>query len=453
MTLGRRSALKVIHPLLALCLALGAAAFTPSTVARASGPGPGPCATITPAEMAAWGWGPAGGADAHLSRTQGAVGTALSVTGAGWPAGATIMVDAYAKYGGHIDGPIVPLGQGIASSTGGISIGAFRAPRLDVCASMNGNQDTGQTIFLAHTPDGRIRAPMSFTYLTYLRGPQLTTNLTGESIAPGAPLTITGSRWEPGERVTVTPMFAPWVPNTQPQPAVQPIAGAAASAIADNQGAFSLTLPALHEPPTTQISFDAQGTGSRYGNVDVGASWQSITLLNVYFWKAVMLPAVYPSIHLDTGQAAPGAAVTVTGDHWEPNQHGIVEYCREQHYNYLHALHCDQSLDQRLGVFQADAAGHFVAHVRLPAYAAPGAITIQALDPTAPFGLTVYAQAQPLTIARTFDQTHPQLARLLAWAPIVGGALLVLLVLLGALAMWRVMRWRGRSGATPTRPE
>lgn len=418
--------------LVGLALTAGLLAAPGAPTARASGPGP--CASITPPEMVKASLGPAGGVSARLSRTQGTVGTALTITGAHWPAGMAVSVDLYMQRNETIflDSPVA---HGTVSADGSLTLGPFRAPMSVACSSLNlDNQDEGNALLLVHTQDGRARAPLTFTYLTYTLGPTIKiSNLGGFGVAPGTRFILTGKNWEPGERVTLTPETAPWAAATEALPAYTPVMGEAISATADSQGAFVATLPPLDEPPETQLIVMAQGTGSRYGDVAE------------YSWGSSMLPKIFPGIRLDHSGVTAGTALTVTGNHWPANVAGIIEYCRQQStLPGMVGLRCLGG--QHLGDFQTDAAGRFSVTVHLPSDASLGPITVQARVPDNPFGLIVYAQGQPLMIVPTFAEAHPRLTRVLAHWPYFAASAIALLALLGALAAWLLRRRRARSG-------
>lgn len=400
---------------------VGAVGLAPSVQAS----GPGPC-TVAARQASLT---PTGSASARLSRTQGVIGTALSVTGSHWPASAAVTIDAYESRNGatYIASP--NLTQGTVGADGSLTLPQFRAPMIDTCSSLGGSADGGDVLFLVHTLDGHARAPLMFTYLAYLLGPQITTPGVGQAVSPDVRLTLNGARWEPNERVTITPMRSAWNPGPQ-IPAWQPITGDVVSVTTDSQGAFSVALPALDEPAETQITFFAQGTGPRYGSV------------GVYGDDHILLPKVYPTLHLDQRGVFAGASVIVSGDHWPVNVPGVIEYCRGQNsLPDMVGLRCLGG--QQLGEFQTDSSGHFSVTVHLPANAALGPITVQAGIPTAPFGLIVYAQGQPLSIVPTFAEAHPRLSRLMGIAPYLGGALVLLVV----VAVAGVVIVRRRNGA------
>jgi hypothetical protein len=375
----------------------------------------------------------AGGASARLSRTQGVVGTALSLTGSHWPARAAVIISVFINVRGEDYEAFAKLAQGTTAADGSLTIQGFRAPVIDSCV-LPPLQSGETVVFLVHTLDNHIQAPVNFTYLTDL-GPQVTTTPTAANLAPGEQITMTGARWEPDEHVTITPAIAPQGMQS-PQPAIQPLSADAVSITTDSTGAFTVSLPALNESPLTEISFVAEGTGPRYGDVEVDS------------WTYVMLPKVFPSIHLSAIAVNPGGALMVSGDHWLPHQSGVIEYCRgENTIPGMVGLRCDPNLSEQLGTFLADGSGHFTAQVNFPANARLGSVTVQARAPDSMFGLVVYTQAQPLAIAPTYAEAHPRQAWVEAHWPYFAASALALLTLLVAAAIWLTRRWRGRGGA------
>lgn len=428
----------------ALCLALSAT-IGAAPVAHAWGPGP--CAAVTSADLAQNALTSAGGVTARLSRTQGTVGTALTATGAGWPVGATVLVDIYIKRNSDVHA-VGTVTQATVSANGTFTTARFLAPETVACSSLGASSDGrptdgGSMLLLIHTRDGKARAPVTFTYLTYALGPQILPVSAVSALTPGTTLTFTGAHWEPGEQVTLTPMVAPgsFMPGPYPPPsAFQPIPGVAVSATADENGAFSAVLPALNESPGALILLIAQGTGPRYGTVSVSS----------FYYQA--LPKIFPSIHLNEIAVNPGGALTVMGDHWLPQQPIIIEYCRgENTLPGIVGLRCDPLQAEQLATVHADENGHLVAHVRLPANARLGSVTVQARIPYAQFGLAVFAQAQPLAIAPTYAQLYPRRAWLMAHALMLAGGTLILLAAL--LLVGIILLRRRNGGAQPAAPE
>ncbi len=442
------SVLRLASVLAALCVTLGLAMVPGVPVAWASGPGV--CTEIvSQSDLAKLSLAATGGGIAQLSRTQGVVGTGLTATGTGWPAGAEVLVDAYtrrlvngADFGAYLEGT---LASATISAAGDFTTPLFRAPFSQVCSALSATpdgraQDGGAMLFLVHTRDGRVRAPLYFTYLTYdhgpsLRGPQV------QDQEQGSALALTGVGWEPGEQVSVTYEAAPWsFTHANEPPPFQLSSAPPVKATADAQGAFAVMFPPFHEPADTVIALVAQGSGPRYGDVKVISGYYQL------------LPPTAPTLRLDHSGIIAGAEIVVSGSNWPAHVSGVIEYCRGQMtLPDMVGLRClvmgTQSVGaQQLGTFVTDGAGKFRVTVRMPANARLGPITVQARVPSAPFGLIVYAQGQPLTITPTWDEVHPRLARMLHAAPYVAVGAIVLLAALVGVALY-LRRRRGGAGA------
>lgn len=420
--------------LVALGLTLSAT-FVATPAAQASGPGP--CAAITSTDQAQAAVAPAGGVTARLSRTQGTVGTALSVTGAGWPANTFVVVNMVLKKYNQIGVDAVAVAHAMTSASGALDIPQFHAPNIIECESMNvRSPDGGTMMFLVHTLDGRARQPLVFTYLP---SPTLTSSMTGVGAVAGATMTLTGAGWESNETVTITPMtHSAYTSYDFP---FAPLPNAAFTVTADASGAFTISYRLPNVPPETEVALSVQANGPRFGDVSYLTEVDYTTL-----------PTIFPSIHLSEIAVNPGGALTVTGEHWLPQRPIIIEYCRgENTIAGMVGLRCDPLLAEQLAIVQADASGHFSARVRLPANARLGSVTVQARIPGGQFGLVVYAQGQPLAIAPTYAEAHPRLMALRAAAPYLAGSALALLALLGALAA-RLLRARRRGGTGDAEP-
>ncbi|MGH2503911.1 MAG: hypothetical protein ACRDID_15480 [Ktedonobacterales bacterium] len=373
---------------------------------------------------------------AKLNRDQGTIGTTLAVTGSGWPAGASVLVDLYVKqpnntyfgYGAFFGA----LTKGTASSGGTIALAPFHAPPVGTCTgTFSGAQDGGDVLLLVHTADGRHRMPLTFTYISYNDGPQVGINSSQDPFNSGKSVAVTGLHWEPHERVTLTQQTAPREVNPAPLNFTA-TPNSAVSVTTDDLGNFVAILPEANVAPETWIMIETEGTGPRYGDVGLSAG------------PLPLPPPIFPSIHLDQMSVSQGGALTVTGDHWLTGQPGVIEYCRgENTIPGMVGLRCDPFLSEQLGTFVADGAGHFVAHVRLPLDARFGSVTVQARLPDDEFGLVIYAQAQPLAIAPTYAQLHPRREWVIEHAWYLAAGAIALLALLGALAVWLLRRRRG----------
>lgn len=373
-----------------------------------------------------------GDVTAKLNRTQGTIGTTVAVTGSSWPAGASVLVDLYVKQYNNTYFDFGVQTRGTASAAGTIALAPFQAPLVGSCTGVfSGAQDGGNVLLLIHTVDGRHRMPLTFTYINYFDGPRVAYYTSEDPLNPGKIVMISGSKWEPHERITLTQVTAPRTYPPQ-QLTFTSTPNLKLSVTADNQGNFSAVVPEVNVAPESWVRVGAEGIGPRYGDV-------------VFFAGPLLLPPpIFPSIRLDQIAVSQGGALTVTGDHWLPGQPGVIEYCRgENTIPGMVGLRCEPYLSEQLGTFVADGAGHFVAHVRMPSNARFGSVTVQARIPDDGFGLVVYAQAQPLAIAPTYAQLHPRRVWVMAHWPYFAAGAIALLALLGALAVWLLRRRRG----------
>ncbi len=177
---GRFVALALLTLALAAPLALGVAIGTAPTANAASATdasptlcgmatsgcgGPTICAPVTPADYATLATKPRGGARASLSRTSGVGGSTDTLTGSGWPAGATveIFLGSHQSGGGIWVNP-TPFAQGVADASGRLTIAAFQTPQGESCTTKDGqNPGNNQTLFVAQTPDGKARVSLLYT--------------------------------------------------------------------------------------------------------------------------------------------------------------------------------------------------------------------------------------------------------------------------------------------------
>lgn len=453
---GPTGAVRLIGLLVALSLALGAMASSATPVVRASGVGP--CSPLTARDLAQPQVTRKGAASARLSRTQGTNGTQFTLTGSGWPAGATIGLAIVTDHSGQfLGGPLVAPSV-TASTSGALPSLTFRLPSGESALCQNGMSLNGARLshvtilFLAYTLDSdlqhtRERVPLIFTLFA---GPTLTSpsadNVVIANAQAGASMPLVGAGWEPGEPVTITSRVTPWQGNAPESPTATPTATpvGAVTVTANQQGGFTLPyrLPAV--APLSTVTLLVHSHDARYGDV-------TFTAQPTYF----IVPPVFPSIDLNQRTILAGDAVIVTGDHWQPGQQGIIEYCRGLTLDATNSLYCDKYSAQSLGSFQADSAGHFAVRVRLPANAQRGDITVQARianeELWRPSDTRPFAAAQPLTIVAstptiTFTQTPLPQAQLLAAAQYFGGWLLLLAAIVG---LYFTIRRRDRTPPTP----
>lgn len=467
MTRWRGFPLKLIYVLIAACLALGALNSSEALTAHASGVGP--CSPLTAHDLAQPQVTAQGEASAYLSRSQGTDSTLLSLTGSGWPANTTIGMDIWGDHSGQFMGgpiylqargaPVIPL-QGATSASGALQFPRFRLPSgfsglCQMGMSVNGHRLGSVTmLFVVHTLDGnysqgRIRRPILFTYLappTFGGAQSPTTGYQPlQQVHVGDTMTSYGGGWAPGERLTITTQTAVWPNSTNwaggNVPVNIPSSRDDRRVTADSAGRFTFTYTIPQVSPLTYISLLIHGNDARYGDI-------SFYSLSSY----VVMPVALPSFTLDRATVTPGGIVTVTGFNWQPGQQGVIEYCRGVTWDTTGSLYCNPYATQSLGAFQADNAGSFVTHVRLPGNARIGDITLQArvngadaLDSTISAAL---AKAESLTIVSpaaplTWAQLHPRQAWLSAMAPTIGGAMLVALATLLAMLLLISKRRRG----------
>lgn len=446
-----------------LCLVMTAARDAEPT---ANASGVGPCSPLTANDLAQPQVTYTGHASAHLSRTEGTGGTLLTVTGSGWPDNTPIGLDMWADLSGQFwGGPFnFNLAPVTTSAHGALQSPAFRLPAGDTSPCINGMRLNGvpldqvTILIVAHTLESdfrnvRARVPLIFTYMS---GPSVTfpsanNTFFGGDAPAGASMPLTSAGWAPGERVTISPILTTWPGPTPAGAQTAPIttpsgAQGAFSMTADAHGAFSVPYHLPVVAPTTTVSFWVHADDARFGDIGFFATAS-------FF----ILPATYPSLQLAQRTLVAGETLTLTGDHWLPNQHGVIEYCRGLSYDTSRTLYCNQYATQALGAFTTDSAGHFFAQVHLPGNARLGDITVQARigDPSIIMSSEsrVFAQGQPLTIVPvitplTYAQMHPRRVWLLAHAPyLAGGALAVLAALAALLLLMRRLQRDG--GAQP----
>ncbi len=440
---ARLIALATLTMALAAPLALGVVSVTAPTADAASaagasitlcgmaksGCGPAPCVPITPADYTLPATSPRGGVRAWLSRTGGVAGSTDTLTGTGWPAGATVelLLGSYSQ--GRIQVAPTPFAQGIADASGHVTIAGFRTPEVDECMTKDGQAiGDNQTLFVAQTPSASARISLLFTFYP---PPALGTSSSG-AIASGAVIALSGSGWEPGQKVTITPAFQLWPANgdlTSAAPDFHQLLADAITVIAQPNGTFITGATIPPEPPETQITFFATANGPRNGQVSLQ--------VNAVF---SVLPSVLPTLVLDHSAGQAGDTVTVTGTNWPAGQDILITYCGGQ------VTLCPGKLSERLAFAHADERGRITATVRIPADALPGAITIQASPLVSPFDATVLTQTQSFIVQYPFAQAHPRLELALRALPYAITALLVGLIALGA---WLAARRRRGPGLAP----
>lgn len=390
--LGHVAALTVWMVGLAVVCLLAGPRQTAQAATRAASAG---CGTTEPAIPGAT----QTGASITLSRTRGPAGMSLTVSGQGWPTGATVVLDMDTKAS---DGTLYVLtstvSQTVVAADSTFLTRTFATPTL-VQSCMPG-APSNDVFLVARTSDGAVLAEAPFSYT-----PQPTLeSRAGQQVKSDVAVTLTGENWEPGERITITSATLSASQALQfPATGGTPVPSATARATANAQGEISLTYALPNGlPPRSGVLVQATGTGPLYGTVTV----QAIEFL--------ILPAVDPTITLDRGQGVAGVRVVVRGGHWYPGDTVQIEYCRGQDtVPAPNEPRCPPEASQPLDYATVDASGRFSQAVSLPTNARTGPIMIQARVPNDVFGLAVYAQVAPFEIVPPplpWDQQHPRLA-------------------------------------------
>ena len=438
--------------------ALGAPTPSGASIARASGRGP--CTLLTSGELAQPQVTPRGHASAWLSRATGTDGTLVSISGRGWPANTAVEVTAYS---GDAVGGLMYSGNVMQVKT--TASGALETPpfRMNTGCGWLGfiqtKTEPATILLVAHTLDetyqiGSVRAPMLFNWLPsplFNGGKAGEARLEPEQAAPhaGDTLPITSAGWAPGDRITITTLVAAWpfhgADPQQAPPVMTPADPGDVSTTTDSGGSFSLTYRLPDAAPLSNVLLLLHTHDPRYGDV------------SMYPFESFMLyPRVFPTTLLAERTSLAGGVLTVSGDHWLPNQQIDIEYCRGLTYDFYNRLYCNRDATESLGVVWSDDSGHFFAQVNLPTNARLGDITVQARldDAFLAEGLDSrpFAAAQRVTIvapsiALTYAQIHPRRVWVEAHWPYLAASALALLTLLVALAIWLTRRWRGRGGA------
>ncbi len=453
----------------ALCVALGLALAPGVPVARASSEPPlGPCSPLTSSDLAQPEVTAKGNATAMLSRTEGTLGTLLTLSGGGRPANTPVGIDVWVDHSGQFKStPLqVPNGSGgidslqaTTSASGALQFPAFRMSfSCGTQMAANGHKvDSVTLLFVVHTLDGsyllaNYRQPIQFTFVappTYVSVRHTTTPL--QQVHVGDTMTLFVGGWAPGERLMVTPQEETWPSVTGwwpgfAAPAMVPSSTDDFSVTANGEGVstFSYTIPQV--APLTYIALLVHGEDASYGDIGLYSG-------TTY----VVMPDALPGFRLDHNTVAPGGAVTVTGFGWQPGQQGVIEYCRGVKWDGSGKLDCIAAASQSLGTFQADSSGAFVAHVGLPINARLGQITLQARVNDADLTMRDYQVAAalgwvlPMTLALPAPQQQTQAQPWRVWligaAPYLGGVLLAALMSLFAFARRRRNGALGRGDA------
>lgn len=371
----------------------------------------------------------------HLDRTEGPVGTDLTVTASGWHPGArvTLHIDGRNPKTGELYVLIPDFAQGTIANDGAVTLSSLDAPSF-LCVDMSTADYTdykfdvagGTTAYFALVSDhGEVSAPVAFRYL-----PAPTIDSHGVDPAfhdtrIGAPIIVTGSGWEPDEPITLT-LRDPMDSSVSVPFATQ------AHAVTDAQGRFTARYPLdarLHWG--RDVTLTVEGTGPRFGTLSTQ-------------FPITLLPAIQPTFQVDHTLVTPGMAITVSGAHWFPGDVVKLKLCDSQLVDGVWSIgpNCGKAIWPILTEIPIDAGGHMRQQVAIPAGTPldEGILTV---------GVDSRAGVKPIPIRvvdhlPTWDEIHPRVAalrnRLVASLPFSIPAAL----LLGTLSYFGIRRWRGK---------
>lgn len=366
----------------------------------------------------------------HLDRSEGPIGTNVTVTASGWRPGAHVTL--------HVDGRNPKTGAtyilmptfatGVVAPDGTVSLGTLDAPWF-FCVDMFSNPqieyhlDGVGTIafFVLSADDGEVSAPTAFHYLA---APTVSLNVGNQGAPVGSSVVVTGSGWEPQEAITIT-LKSTGISTHRVS------IGDAVHTTADSQGAFQARYPiAADWPWHTNSQLLLSGSGPRFGVL------QTVADLN-------LAPAIPPTFRVDHTLVTPGMTVTVSGEHWYPGDTYTIKYCDAelQASGWANGPNCGKAINPALGTVTIDASGRMHQQFRIPNDLPPGVVMVRVLE------FSDGVNAQPIAVhivdhLPTWDDIHPRVAalrnKLLGSLPftIPGVALL------GALAFVGVRRGR-----------
>ncbi|HET8907575.1 MAG TPA: hypothetical protein VFN11_11485, partial [Ktedonobacterales bacterium] len=149
----------------------------------------------------------------HLNRTEGPVGTDLSVSTSGWHPGVALALhfDARNPKTGELYTLMADFAKGTVAQDGTVTVSPLEAPSF-FCVDMFSadytgyqfDQDGGTTAYLVlDASDGEVSAPVAFRYL---RAPSVGLGGLGSfgEAKVGTSITVTSTGWEPHEPLTLT---------------------------------------------------------------------------------------------------------------------------------------------------------------------------------------------------------------------------------------------------------
>ena len=385
-----------------------------------------------------------------LNHTSGPIGTWLVISGAGWPAGAAVTIDAYGDNGaGHPVLGQAAIAQARTYSDGTFQTAPFAAPTDCTCGRGADYGAPGSfVLFRAHTHGNPQSPPVRFTYLVT---PSLNATSVPDwsmGIMPGSVIPITGQDWGPDQWVTVTTgvIFGQTQAELENTGAAQPSGTPPMQVQANGHGAFTTKVAVPNDVPFFGYSdfvVSATATNPLFGTFTVAP-----LVLNI-------LPQRTPTFTASLTQGLPGTVVTLKGTNW-PLGMVLVDYCRGQtHADGSTHIGCYPGASQGIGFALINGApGTFSIEVTIPPNARPGLITLQA-SADSDILTNVYTLDLPFDILTPSAQipwqvVHPRLAQAL----LVGDGAVPLLLLIGggagAVVLWRRRRrsWDAAGGIT-----
>jgi hypothetical protein len=370
----------------------------------------------------------------HLNRTEGPVGTDLTVTDSGWHPGTyvTMHFDGRNPKTGEIYTLIPEFASGIVDNDGTVTLSSLNAPSF-FCVDISTpaytayrfDQSGGVTgYFVLASNHGEVSAPTAFRYL-----PAPTVALSGVDTFGGAKvgstLTVTGSDWEPHEPLTLTLLSAdPAGPGTVPN-------AARTDATTDTQGHFTATYPLdAHLRWNANVTLHVEGGGPRFGILDA-------------FDMLFLEPAIQPTLRVDHTLVTPGMTITMSGEHWFPGDRYTITYCDAawSENGWGDGPDCGKESNPALGTVTISADGDIHQQFVIPNSGPPRVILLRVNE------LASWITVQPVPIQvvadlPTWDETHPRVAALRN--DVVGSLPFTLpaALLLASLAFVAIRRWR-----------
>jgi len=254
--------------------------------------------------------------EAHISlnTSSGAIGTQLVVSGANWPARVNITITMQFTIDHNGDYPVTSdaLASVATSASGAFMTGTIQIP-TGPCNSVPIPGSISQVI--SSTSNGAITASAPIKMVV---SPGLNLdNTQGELHRDATTVPVSGVSWIPGVKVTITlARYADPSQGSSSPPASLPGAQSLV-AVADAAGGFKLDLPVPAGLPLgAALTATAQANAPEYGTLTIYA----------YSVLTVIAPLA-GDISVKPKQGLPGAAIFITGSHWQPNERLNIGGC------------------------------------------------------------------------------------------------------------------------------